>query len=1142
MTWPGQRLHSGRRSTLVKDVLVVALVASIAAVAVPRPAKAAQSGPPVAARSASAVRCPGERPDTASAAIAAKLCGGRVGVTNLTTETTLVWANADGTMSAEQHLAPVRVRVGNSWVPVDLTLQRRPDGSVEPKAHAIGVVLSGGAQGSGEHDVVALGAGEQRVAIRWSGALPAPVLDGSVATYRDVRPGVDLVVRVNRTGYEQSFVVKDKAGLAQVNRLSLPMATGKGLSASVDGTGGIVLRNGTVEVGRTHPAEMWDASVAPESLDHLRRAPVAMGLRAVAPGRMVLDLIPDAAFLSRSDLQFPVTIDPPSSLNPSFDAFVQTGYISDQSGADELKLGYSDDGGTWTARSYLTFNTSGMWDQQVLDGTLHLWEWHSWSCRKAQWEARRSGTVSAATLRWSSQPTWYEQIGVSDQTTGYSSSCADGWVSIQLKSGFQSAASGHWSTLTTVLKAVSETNHDGWKRFDSMEGAHDPYVTFTYNAAPDVPSALTVAPCYTSCGSGAAVGATRPTLSATVTDPNPGDSVRAEFEVWNAGHTTLVASSGLLTGVATGTSVPWQVSTDLATGSGYEWRVRGYDGRNYGAWSGWTTMTVDTTRPGVPFVSASLYAEDGQPHGGAGVADQFTFSPATGTSDLGAYVYQLDTSSSQTTVAATGSITVSITPPSDGHRTLTVYAKDRAGNLSNPKVYQFQVGAAALSQPLPGAVVAKRTKVAVDTVVPQYTRAYFEYRRGPGGTVLTVPSAHLSTATGAPVTATAASPVTLSSLGGYANWNALATLGSVAGVVEVRAQMYTATSPTPVYATAWVRITVDPNGDGAATAEVGPGSANLLTGDLTLSTTDSDDLGLTSARTASSREPADGFVAMAERLTANQQQVATDLTGFTVPATSTAARVTTLGQGEPVTPGVYDSLEITPVTGNDTYVAVGGDNGALRLSTQAGKTYRMTGWIYVPSATGLVPSHTTRGLRIVAFYKDSGGAYHEFASAKAGYLDAWQELSVDLPLPAGATEAFFRLYSGMQGGSGRKVYWDHLSMTEIVSPFGPSWVGGATAAEAGAEYTTLTFPQPSVARVDVIGGGWITFSRNADGVTFTPEPGYAGTVLTKDTSTYRLTELDGGGTEFTQVGGVWTATSSWTSDANSTVRYVYDTS
>jgi RHS repeat-associated protein len=1123
----------------IATVTSLALVLSLAEIPVQQ--GRALAAPPAPPAAPAKPVCPADRPDQTSAAVAAKLCGGRVEVSGLLSETTQVWANPDGTLTSERHLAPVRVRQNNRWVPVDLTLQRLPDGSVAPTAHPQGLRLSGAVGGTGSHELSSVGAVDQRLALTWAGTLPEPVLAGATATYRDVRPDVDLVVTATRTGYEQSFVVRTRAGLAQARRLALGVDAGS-LTVTADGSGALLLKDKAGrEVGRSHPAQMWDAAVSPESLERVNRAPVALTATAAGPGRLSVELVPDEAFVSRSDLRFPVTIDPPATLVPLFDAFVQTDYVSDQSGSVDLKLGFSDDGGVnRTARSFLKFDSSGLWDQGVISATLNLWEYHSWSCTAASWEAWRTSDVGSW-VRWTAQPTFYELIGTSSQTRGYTSSCADGWVSIGVTGGFQTAASSHLSTLSIGIKASSETNHLGWKRFDSTEGTHDPYVSITYNAPPNLPASLTVAPCFTSCGSGAATSASRPSLSATLSDPNAGDSVRAEFEVWNSGHTAVVASSGLTSAIASGATASWQVGTDLVNGVGYEWRVRAFDGRNYSAWSAWTAMTVDTDRPGVPFVSATLYLNDGSPHGGAGVSDQFTFTPATGTTDLAAFVYQLDTSPTSTTVPATTATTVTITPPADGHRTLTVWAKDRAGNQSNANVYAFQVGAAALAQPLPGANVIKRTKLAVDSVVPQYTRGYFEYRRGPGGAVLPVPSANLTTATGAAVTATAASPVNLASLGGYAVWSATDTLGAVGGVVEVRAQLYTDTSGTPVFATAWVRVTVDSNGDGSAGTDIGPGSANLLTGDYSLSSTDTDELGLSAGRAASSRSPADGWLPMGERLSANQQQVSTDLSGFTVPFTSGGSRVTTLGQGE-TTPTA--SLEITAVStsSNDTYAAVGGDNGALQLGMQTGRTYRMTGWIFVPAATGLVPGFVSRGLRIVGFYRDSGGAYHEVASAKANYVDAWQELAVDLPVPAGATEAFFRLYNGMLGGSGKKVYFDHLSMTEVVAPYGPSWRGGGGGGTADVDYTTLAFPEQSVARVSLLGGGWMTFSRNADGVTYTPEPGNEGMVLSKvDASTFRLTELDGTVSEFTQQGAAWTVTSTWTPESNSTARYLYDT-
>ncbi|MEU3457468.1 LamG-like jellyroll fold domain-containing protein [Micromonospora sp. NPDC006766] len=1136
ITWAGAGFAGwARRLAMVMSLVLVATLSDVPA----RPASPAQAAPPAAAAKP---KCPDERTDEVSAAVAAKLCGARVEVAGRRSETTQVFVNPDGTVTEERSLAPVRVRDGDRWVPVDLTLERRADGSVAPKAHPRALAFSGAAPGVGEHELVAVGEGDDRAALAWAGPLPEPVLDGRTITYPDVLPSVDLVFHAHATGFEQHFVVKDRAGLAQVRKLSLPMRTGK-LSAVGDGMGGLVLKDAKGrQVGRAQTPLMWDAETSPQSLEHVNRGRVGLRTLAKGAGRVVVELTPDAAFLARTDLDFPVTIDPPTSLSPSFDAFVQTDYSSDQSGAPELKLGYSDDGGvSRTARSYLRFNTTGFAGSRIITAKLKLWNHHSWSCTAASWEAWRTDYVDSS-VRWTNQPTARAKVGTSTETKGYNSSCTDGYVYIEVGGALQYAADNNQTSASVMLRGTSETNHLSWKRFDSAEGTHPPSVSITYNSAPGAPSALAVAPCYTLCGAGARTSAVRPTLSAKLADADAGQALQAEYEVRNKTTQAAVSSSGLRSGSpawTNGSTASWQVPVDLVNDTAYEWRVRAKDPYVYGAWTGWSTVTVDTVKPGVPFVSAGIYKNDGQPHGGAEAPDSFTFTPASGTNDLAAFVYKFDYESSATTLPATAATSVTLRPR-DGHRTLTVQAKDSAGNLSSPNLYVFEAGAAALAQPLPGATIVKRTKLQVTTPVAGYTRAYFEYRRGPGGATLPVPSANLTSATGAPITATAASPVTLSTLGGYAIWTAADTLGLVGGVVELRAQIYTATGGTPAYTTPWLRVSVDSSGDGAASDDIGPGSVNLLTGDYGISSTDSDELGLSVGRSSSSRKPTDGYQPMGQLLTANQQQVSTDLTGFTTPSTSSAARSTARGQGE-VTP--VASLEITPVTttSNDTYVAVGGDGGGMRLGMVAGRTYRMTGWIYVPAATGLVPEFTTRGLRIVGFYK-VGTTVTEVASPMAAYTDGWQELSVDMTVPAGATEAFFRLYNGTQGGSGKKVYWDNLSMTEIVAPFGPAWTGGATGGAADVDYTTVTLPEPSLAQVNTIGGGWITFAKNPDGVSYTPEPGAEGMVLAKVGSTaYRLSEADGTVTEFTVQGGIWAATSSWTPESVSTTRYLYDT-
>jgi len=337
--------------------------------------------------------------------------------------------------------------------------------------------------------------------------------------------------------------------------------------------------------------------------------------------------------------------------------------------------------------------------------------------------------------------------------------------------------------------------------------------------------------------------------------------------------------------------------------------------------------------------------------------------------------------------------------------------------------------------------------------------------------------------------------------------------------------------------TDWVTVTVDPDADGAASTSVGPGSLNLLTGDYTLSSTDVDDLGLSVGRVASSRKPDDGWLPQGERLTVNQQQVGTDLTGFGSDGTGTLVRSTARGQSSST-----DSLEITPVGANDDTYATLGCTYAMCNGMVAGKRYRLKGWIYVPAATGLTGGHGSRGVRMVGFYADASG-YHEVVSPMAAWTDGWQELTVDLALPTGTTIAFFRLYNGMPGGSGKKVYYDNLSLREVVAPFGPSWRGGVADSVAGNDFTALEVPETDLVEVKTAAGGSVTFAKSGAGQYF-PAPGAEMfTLVAVDATTYDLKDISGTNVRFTKPAGAasFTVSSTWTTEANSTSTYVYDT-
>ena len=583
--------------------------------------------------------CPVSRPDKISAGMAARLCEGRVEVSNLLTETTRVWAEKNGTFTVDIAFAPVRARSGDSWVEVDVNLVMAADGSVASRAHALGLTFSGAQNTDGDHDLASFGLGAERVTLGWQGRLPAPVIDGSRATYSGVRPGVDLVLEATSKGFEQYFIVKDRAALASVATIALPWRTPSGLATTRNKDGDLELRNRKGELrGRMPSAYMWDASVNAAG-DHGRRAKVDLTVRKnkAARGGSEVAITPDAAFLARPDITFPVTIDPfYAAVYPDEDIFVQTSWGVDTSGHADLRLG-TYNGGSDTARTYLNVDTSEIEGTRINWATLKLWEWHSQSCTPTTWEAWRTQAVDMS-VKWTSQPSftgggWYEKIGTSTQTLGYSASCNDGWVEIDATPGFQTAANTGQDLLTIGLKANNEGDSNSYMKFRSADYAGPlPHIMLNYDYRPEVESQETTPSSACVIGAGRPyINNLRPTLQAQLSDPE-GAPITATFEWFVTGGGII--GSATTSQQASNTEFSAVVPAGAFTnGNTYSWRVRGVDAAgSISTWSSWCEFTIDTTEPTInPGVWSPSFPQNGWA-GVSGVAGDFTFGPGIGSS------------------------------------------------------------------------------------------------------------------------------------------------------------------------------------------------------------------------------------------------------------------------------------------------------------------------------------------------------------------------------------------------------------------------------------------------------------------------------------------------------------------------------
>ena len=98
----------------------------------------------------------------------------------------------------------------------------------------------------------------------WPGRLPAPVLDGSTAIYRNVLPEVDLRVTAGALGFSEVLVVHTRKAAANPKLRSLRFGlAGKGVTVSPAPGGGLAARDAGGKNVFSAPAPlMWDATVA----------------------------------------------------------------------------------------------------------------------------------------------------------------------------------------------------------------------------------------------------------------------------------------------------------------------------------------------------------------------------------------------------------------------------------------------------------------------------------------------------------------------------------------------------------------------------------------------------------------------------------------------------------------------------------------------------------------------------------------------------------------------------------------------------------------------------------------------------------------------------------------------------------------
>ncbi|MEV7034182.1 LamG domain-containing protein [Streptomyces sp. NPDC093272] len=665
----------------------------------------------------------------------AKRTGKSIEVGSLRGESSDVYATPDGNLEAREYMRPVRVRGGGEWKPIDTTLVKSADGTVAAKATTVGLEFSAG----GDAPLVRMTKSGRELALSWPGKLPAPELDGATATYRDVLPDVDLRMGAQEDGFTQLLVVRsaEAASGSELSQLRLKLAA-DGMDVKETAQGGLE----AIDQGAKSPVfeapkpVMWDSSTSNEQTQvsassQARTAsfsansaaqsipdgePAAGESAKLAPVDVEvpsdgseLVLTPDTDVLKGKDTTYPVFIDPQwySPRATSWTMVSKYWASSPQwkfNGENNAGLGYCG----WaycqpqdTKRLFYQIPTTKFVGKSILQAEFVVRNVWSASCDDRGVQLWRTKPISDSTT-WNSQDNsdfWIDHLKTESFAYGYEG-CSAKDAEFDVKSAMQQAANSSWKTMTFGMRASSETDRYGWKRFSDKA-----YLRVKYNRPPPQIKMSQLTMQYGgTCKKpdSAARSRTLGTIYAnSVTDPD-GDSVSVQFQAqWDTGTWKPDRTGFKKSGSDFAISLP----TSIPENKQIHWYARSYDGAQYSPWSYAGDPTAcyfyyDTKAPKPPTISSNDYPRtvSGDPddpwYDGIGKYGTFTVGGNDVQTTKYLYGINVDPSTKNPISTSNGAAkTLKLLPPIVGLNTLYVSSVDSAGNVSAPAGYRFRVKA-----------------------------------------------------------------------------------------------------------------------------------------------------------------------------------------------------------------------------------------------------------------------------------------------------------------------------------------------------------------------------------------------------------------------------------------------------------------
>lgn len=544
-------------------------------------------------------------------------------VSQLTTATSEVTALPDGTFRQVTSAAPVRVRRGSTWVSLNTTLARTAHG-VAPVAVSDPVKFSAGGTGP----LITLGSGAHTATITLPDSLPVPVLSGNTATYRQVAPGIDVVVSATSTGYTETLVVHSAAAASSsaLTTLMHPSISSSGTtwSSTADGAGTVT---GIPNSGFTLGAgAVWDSTTdlhvgpAPSATDPStgRLTTLTAAPMTVTNAHRTLQVTAPRSVFAASDVRYPLFVQPDTSASQPITLSVFSAVVHSQwSTGTSLPVGYCSPAYAGCGRG---FNAASFFDMgavspgpgsttpHVISASVSVQE--IWNGTSAPTGFDLDSTQSIHNgMNWPG-PAIISELGTTKSAAG---SNGRNFANITFSNAavaayFQTLFNHKASATTFGLTAPSYGN--SWKRFDrGVTDTHGPSSMVLFSYPPANPSNLTIV---NSCRANSTnyVNSPNATLRAQASDglPANGASTKADikivFYVKNSAGKEVTAYTAPAT--TSNTPVTWTTPA-LADGS-YTFVAEAVSVPTSGPtlYSGQvsTSFVVQTTAPAVPTVTS----------------------------------------------------------------------------------------------------------------------------------------------------------------------------------------------------------------------------------------------------------------------------------------------------------------------------------------------------------------------------------------------------------------------------------------------------------------------------------------------------------------------------------------------------------